>query len=683
MKFLKTFQTGLTNFTAPIAATIVAPLAGGGPLASKAMGDDEWCRIVDLQNEAGLQPLHFAVWGAQEEAASVLLNRGARLLGRATADSVAEALLIKARGNHEQMEAFNHDDPRQIRDNYGYTPYELASTLKRDAVVDVLDPTDDLPPPPQLSENAFRQNSHALGGLGSRFDFVQRSLADAKKARSSVALPTIPPPPRPDAAVALSVKAVAVVNADADAAVALSVKAVAVVNADAGPTWEPDFNSHPVAGPGPEWEPDFAPQPKTPTKAATSAIASVSIPARAQAATAPGSVISVRSKATSMKSTPQISFILPPPPSSKTALAQAVGAPPCSSVGGTTMSNTSDAGGGRVPNSESNPSTKQGGVEHREGGEGSVQADLSIAEPSKEDTGQDVSGTPEKGDPKQEGSGIPQGVPKQDGSGTPQGDPKQEGSGTSDGDPKQDGSGTPQGDPKQEGSGTSEGDPKQDGSGTPQGDPKQDGSGTPEHSLPPPSPIHEVHVVQPPNEFFCAITTDLMVDPVKASNGRSYERVAIEMWIKLKCPVDGQRASCRYEYMLVITCRSYERVAIEMWIKLKIGGSKFPDGSEIEDSELAPNADLKQQILNWKPFELPCKTPACTAAPNATTSSGSTPSTGCIPVTLVMNLLTHGMPVAAPTNTTPVSFRGGAENLLGADDLETGDGLNKPKPLAD
>jgi hypothetical protein len=36
----------------------------------------------------------------------------------------------------------------------------------------------------------------------------------------------------------------------------------------------------------------------------------------------------------------------------------------------------------------------------------------------------------------------------------------------------------------------------------------------------------------PPNEFFCPITFDVMGDPVVASDGNSYERVAIEVVLR-------------------------------------------------------------------------------------------------------------------------------------------------------
>ena len=45
---------------------------------------------------------------------------------------------------------------------------------------------------------------------------------------------------------------------------------------------------------------------------------------------------------------------------------------------------------------------------------------------------------------------------------------------------------------------------------------------------------------EPPNEYFCPITCDLMVDPVITNEGISYEREAIENWLRRgnsRCPV--------------------------------------------------------------------------------------------------------------------------------------------------
>ena len=55
-------------------------------------------------------------------------------------------------------------------------------------------------------------------------------------------------------------------------------------------------------------------------------------------------------------------------------------------------------------------------------------------------------------------------------------------------------------------------------------------------SLPPPPP-------EPPNEFVCPITQELMHDPVLAADGFAYERSAIERWLHRKrtSPKTGAR----------------------------------------------------------------------------------------------------------------------------------------------
>ncbi|EKX42263.1 hypothetical protein GUITHDRAFT_74155, partial [Guillardia theta CCMP2712] len=49
-----------------------------------------------------------------------------------------------------------------------------------------------------------------------------------------------------------------------------------------------------------------------------------------------------------------------------------------------------------------------------------------------------------------------------------------------------------------------------------------------------------------PEEFCCGITREVMVDPVLlVHSGMSYERVAIEKWLKIskKCPLSGKFSS--------------------------------------------------------------------------------------------------------------------------------------------
>ena len=40
----------------------------------------------------------------------------------------------------------------------------------------------------------------------------------------------------------------------------------------------------------------------------------------------------------------------------------------------------------------------------------------------------------------------------------------------------------------------------------------------------------KVAPVEEPDDFFCPITTEIMIDPVSCSDGHSYERDAIENW---------------------------------------------------------------------------------------------------------------------------------------------------------
>ncbi|EOD17969.1 hypothetical protein EMIHUDRAFT_61507, partial [Emiliania huxleyi CCMP1516] len=39
---------------------------------------------------------------------------------------------------------------------------------------------------------------------------------------------------------------------------------------------------------------------------------------------------------------------------------------------------------------------------------------------------------------------------------------------------------------------------------------------------------------EPPDDFICPITTEIMSDPVVAADGQSYERSAIERWLATK-----------------------------------------------------------------------------------------------------------------------------------------------------
>jgi hypothetical protein len=57
--------------------------------------------------------------------------------------------------------------------------------------------------------------------------------------------------------------------------------------------------------------------------------------------------------------------------------------------------------------------------------------------------------------------------------------------------------------------------------------------------------ISRRHVPQCPDSFFCAITSELMVDPVIDKEGHSYERAAIEQWLHMNqtSPITRERLS--------------------------------------------------------------------------------------------------------------------------------------------
>ena len=47
---------------------------------------------------------------------------------------------------------------------------------------------------------------------------------------------------------------------------------------------------------------------------------------------------------------------------------------------------------------------------------------------------------------------------------------------------------------------------------------------------------------EPPDDFICPITTEIMSDPVMAADGHAYERTAIERWLATKStsPMTGE-----------------------------------------------------------------------------------------------------------------------------------------------
>ena len=69
--------------------------------------------------------------------------------------------------------------------------------------------------------------------------------------------------------------------------------------------------------------------------------------------------------------------------------------------------------------------------------------------------------------------------------------------------------------------------------------------------------------VEPPDEYLCPITQELMRDPVIASDGHTYERGAIEIWFSKK----------------VVSPKT---------------------GSALETSATFPNHIMRRQIIEWQ-----------------------------------------------------------------------------------
>ena len=57
-----------------------------------------------------------------------------------------------------------------------------------------------------------------------------------------------------------------------------------------------------------------------------------------------------------------------------------------------------------------------------------------------------------------------------------------------------------------------------------------------------PEPARAEHAPEPPDEFICPISHELMEDPVLASDGHAYERRVIERWFekRLTSPKTGE-----------------------------------------------------------------------------------------------------------------------------------------------
>lgn len=126
-------------------------------------------RFVEFRNESGLTPMHFAVWGGHKRAVQLLASYGATLEERSGSDSTAEvtcnggstALHLAGLRNNVNMVQFLLErhveavaagnpsnppvDPRTIKDNYNFTPHQLAKNLRREDVLPLLDPRGKLP----------------------------------------------------------------------------------------------------------------------------------------------------------------------------------------------------------------------------------------------------------------------------------------------------------------------------------------------------------------------------------------------------------------------------------------------------------------------------------------------------------------------------------------------------------
>ncbi|GLC42861.1 hypothetical protein PLESTB_001432200 [Pleodorina starrii] len=110
-------------------------------------------RYTDLRNEAGLMPLHFAVWAGRREAAVALVAAKCRLnatshsdsLGLVTCNAGSTALHLAAMRGSIEMATFLLEtwatmnaqpqrkkpvkDPRTLSDHYGFTPLQIAQNL--------------------------------------------------------------------------------------------------------------------------------------------------------------------------------------------------------------------------------------------------------------------------------------------------------------------------------------------------------------------------------------------------------------------------------------------------------------------------------------------------------------------------------------------------------------------------
>jgi hypothetical protein len=72
-----------------------------------------------------------------------------------------------------------------------------------------------------------------------------------------------------------------------------------------------------------------------------------------------------------------------------------------------------------------------------------------------------------------------------------------------------------------------------------------------------------------PAAFRCALTQEVMIDPVLAGDGFTYERSAIEQWLKMgrrTSPMTGDLLPHMY-----LTAQRQLRISIENWLRLQQG----------------------------------------------------------------------------------------------------------------
>jgi len=93
-----------------------------------------------------------------------------------------------------------------------------------------------------------------------------------------------------------------------------------------------------------------------------------------------------------------------------------------------------------------------------------------------------------------------------------------------------------------------------------------------------------------PHEFFCCISQDIMLDPVKTIDGFTYDRVSIEKWFQnsWKSPLTGLQLESKY-----LEPNTDLKLKIEEFTKLKLESN----GSNGSNSQLVPTEQLPEQIL--------------------------------------------------------------------------------------